>query len=474
MPKAIKLNPFISGMKCPRCNLFYPLDLYKIRCSKCESFLEIVYDYDRAKRRVSKWKLLRRLGIWKYKELLPYPLAKDLISLGEGSTPLISTRRLVPGVRLLLKNEAANPTGSFLDRGSCLIISLLNGIHRKLVCAVNANLAVSLAAYCAKVGMKLSFFCPPDIDRGEFYQAIALGAEVHVVRSQKEAYERSSSLRNGYYYVDSANPFLLEGEKTTAFELAEQLSWKWPTWIVVPVGTGGHITMIWKAVKELSVIRIVRSKPPRLVGVQPKSYSPLVDLFDGSYNRDYYGTIARDLVFVDPPKLFEAYRAIKESKGIAVRVDDKEIIKALKDLASKEGILAEPAAASTIAAIRKLREEGIIEKGDTVAAIITGSGLKNPDIIKSLIESKRRERTLTKTKIFILKAIRKLGGRGYGYEIKKILESEYSLGISLPTIYHHLKELEQMGFLRRLNIVDKRIVNYELTTEALQFLKKNA
>jgi len=467
--KKIKYNTLIKGMKCPRCGRRYPFNIHEVLCTKCNCYLEVEYDYERIRKRTLQWKVRRRLGVWAYKELLPYISNKAKISLGEGGTPLIFSKRLIPGVRLMLKNETVNPTGSFLDRGSTVVISLLNGMYKRVTCSVNANLAVSLAAYCAKSDMQVTFFCSPDIDRGEFYQAIALGATIRIVHSQEEARKLAMKTGANAYYIDSANPFLLEGEKTTAFEIIEQLSWKPPDWIVVPVGTGGHLSMIWKAIKELKKLRLIRGKLPRLIGVQTEAFSPLVDLFDGTYHRDYLGTIARDLVFLEPPKILEAYQAIKESRGVAIRVSDDELIASVKELASKEGILVEPAAASTIAAIRKLYAEKMIEKGDSIVAIMTGSGLKNPDIIKSMIRSSKGS-SLSDPKIAILKAIKTLGGKGHGYVIKDILREKFNIEVSLPTIYHHLKELEQTGFLRRLHMVNRRRIYYELTTKAERVL----
>ncbi len=464
-------NEHITGFKCPLCGLRKPIDLYEIRCPSCGSFFEIEYDYRALREEVEGWFAPRRMNVWAYKALLPYSTNSVPLSLGEGGTPLVEARHLMSRPILLLKNETTNPTGSFLDRGSTVLVSLLNGVHRVVSCAVNGNLAVSLAAYGAKGGMKVKFYCSPDIERGEFYQAMALGAEIHVTSSQGRAYMEAFEDSDAYY-VDSANPFLLEGEKTTIFEILEELSWRAPSWIAVPVGTGGHISMLWKGMKELKSLGLLKGKLPRLIAVQPEAFSPLVDLFDGEAHRRPQGTIARDLVFIEPHKLREAYNAVKESRGLAVRVNDEEMLIAVKDLASKEGVLAEPAAASTIAAIRKLIAEGLIDEDDQVVAIITGSGLKDPEIIRTLISAKSKKHLfITRPKLAILKAMEMMGGRGHGYAIGKFLRNELSLTLSLPTIYHHLREMEGMGLIKRLNILNRRVVLYELTPKALRFLK---
>ena len=470
---SILINSLVKGFKCPRCGYSGPIDIHNIICPRCGAFFEIEYKYDELYGALIDWSKERRLNVWAYSSLLPCSSSLSIVSLGEGGTPLVESRHLVNGVDIFLKNEATNPTGSFLDRGATVLVSMIKEFHNLMSCAINANLAISLAAYGAKSGIRVKFFCSPEVDRGEFYQAIALGADISVSSSQRKALIDALSVR-GAYYVDSANPFLLEGEKTIAFEILEELSWNPPLWIIIPVGTGGLLSMIWKGIKELKMVGLIKGRLPKLVAVQAEAFSPLVDLFDGSYNRRPNETLAKDLIFFDPPKLIEAYNAIRESKGIAIRVNDEEIVTAIKDLALNEGILAGPAAASTIAAARKLRSEGIIDKGDSVVCIISGSGLKDPEIIRIMIRQRERKyQYLSKSKLYILQTLRYLGGKSYGYAIAKALKEYFSIELSLPTIYHHLKEMEAMGLVRRLSIINKRIILYEITRKGMALLKEH-
>jgi len=461
------LNENILYFKCSKCGMNISPTLNVARCKECGGALRVIYDYDGLADTVRvKLRTKGRMSVWRYWDLLPLSRRARPVTLLEGGTPLIKSRRLsrMLKVRLLLKNETVNPTGSFLDRGSTVVISLIRRIHKRVCCIANGNLGASLAAYAARSDISFRFFVTRPIDKGELYQMSALGAELIFSRSYDEALKQVLSDEESYY-VGCDNPFLLEGEKTTAFEIIEELRWKVPDWIIVPCGSGGHLSMIWKGIEELREIGLI-DKAPRLVGVQPSAFPLLKLILEGRrpLNMNYeVDTIARDLVLEGPLMIEEAAKAIRNSRGVAVIVDDEEILDALKLLARYEGIIAEPSSASTLAALMKLLDNGIVDHDEEVVCIITGSGLKTQDVL-SYAKRPSASHPLTETKREILRLLKVLK-RAHGYLLwKKLMEEGVS--ISLPALYHHLKELEETGYVKSQVVRCGRRIRkvYELST----------
>jgi threonine synthase len=446
------------------------------------------YDYELIRNEISREKLGKRpVGVWKYIELLPISDWSNIISLGEGGTYLHTASRIAERIglkRLFIKDETTNPTGSFVDRGVTIELSRARQLgYTSTVCGTAGNLGASLAAYSAKAGFKCKIFLPKKIDIGKFYQIIAYGAEIEPTRDYEEAVSRAATLGRDSYLVFPGDPFFLEGLKTTGYEICEQFGWKQPRNIIVPMGDGGHISMIWRGIDELSRVGLVDGTKPRMIGVQAHGAAPIVKAFQNKRivvkQLEKTDTLAMDIGVKRPLHGNLAIQAISQSGGRAIAVPDKEMLNAASLLAKTEGIFAEPASASTVASLLRLVEDGDIDRDEEIVCVLTGTGLKDPSSTRKFIEGRKRierllerigERTvttgLTGTKLNILKVLSE--NRSYGYELRKKLRGQFDLDLSLPSIYQHINELERMELVEKVHItrrLGKRERQYYALTE---------
>ena len=330
----------------------------------------------------------RPFRLWRYRELIPIPKDAQIISLNEGGTPLIKLVNLVKelGVKeVYVKFDGANPTGSFKDRGMTVAISMAKYLRVPLVaCASTGNTSASVAAYAARAGIKPLIIIPKGkIARGKLAQAILHGA---IIISIKGSFDTAleiiikASEKGLIYPLNSINPWRIEGQKTVVYEIIDEINV--PDWIIVPVGNAGNISAIWKGLIELKKFGLI-NKLPRLAGIQASGAAPLVKAFREGLEKPEFiddpKTIASAIRIGKPVNWFRALKAIRDSKGVMIDVTDEEILEAQKLLARYEGIGIEPASATSIAGLKKLREEGIIDPNDKVVAIATGHALKDPD-----------------------------------------------------------------------------------------------
>jgi threonine synthase len=328
--------------------------------------------------------------VWKYKEFLPVFDETKIVTLREGGTPLYRCERLGKelGVEnLYVKNEGANPTGSFKDRGMTVGVSKALELGVKaVVCASTGNTSASLAAYAAKAGLPCIVLIPAGkVALGKLAQAMMYGAIVVGVRDNFDVALQmavSASKKVGLYLLNSINPFRIEGQKTAAFEICDQLEWQVPDRVVLPVGNAGNITAYWKGFRELKALGLVE-KLPKMVGVQAAGASPIAKAF--ASNRATIEpvkdpeTVATAIRIGNPVNWKRALNALRGSNGTALTVTDDEIIKAQKLLARKEGIFIEPASAASIAGLKKLVENGEVDVDETIVCVATGHGLKDPE-----------------------------------------------------------------------------------------------
>ena len=483
----------VTSLQCPRCGFAHE-NLYAVRCPKCQSALLFEYDYERVKEVFTSGEFKARTpGVWKYRELLPITSEGDIVSLGEGGTFMHDCPRLAReiGIRkLLLKDETTNPTGSFVDRGMTVEASKAKQLGSRIItCGAKGNLGASAAAYAAKAGAKCRLFLPEILDTGKLYQMIAYGAELEPVRDYEDALHRTKASSNEYI-VSPASPFFLEGEKTTSLEICEQLDWTLPGRIVVPVGNGGHLAMIWKALNDLRKAKLVGDESVRMTCVQPQGAAPIVHAFNSSKTdvapEVSVKTFAPDIAVPAPLHGFIALKALGESKGSAISVTDREILKAASLLAHTEGIFAEPAAAAAIAGLAKAVRSGKIDRDEEVVCVITGAGLKDPNAVKQHIDrSKMLDRLLRRaepreftlevggTKLSILQLLGKSPAHGYG--IWKALANELGVSVKLPSVYQHLTELEGSNLISRVrpkaSVSKREIFQYQLTEKGREILR---
>jgi threonine synthase len=482
-----------TSLQCARCG-FVESNLEAARCPICHSALLVEYDYEKVEQIFTNPEFRTRTpGVWKYRELLPIASEQYVVSLGEGGTFMHDCPRLAREIgvrRLLLKDETTNPTGSFVDRGMTVEASKAKELgSRILTCGAKGNLGVSAAAYAAKAGARCRLLLPEALDTGKLYQMIAYGAELEPVRDYEEAVHITKPSSNEYV-VSPANQCFLEGEKTTGLEICEQLGWALPHRIVVPVGNGGHLAMIWKALRQLRKTKLVGDEPVRMTCVQPHGAAPIVQAFNSNKTdvepQVSVQTLAADIAVPAPLHGFMALKALGESKGLAISVTDSEILKAAALLAHTEGIFAEPAAAAAIAGLAKAVKTGRIDRDEEVVCVVTGAGLKDPKAVKQHIDrSKRLDRLLRRaeprqftlevggTKLSILQLLGESPAHGYG--IWKALADQFGVSIKLPSVYQHLTELEEMNLITRgrpkASMSRREIYQYQLAERGREILR---
>jgi threonine synthase len=329
---------------------------------------------------------LTRKGLWggiirEYREFLPEIEDASITTLLEGNTPLIETVNLkdVFGeIRLLLKYEGLNPTGSFKDRGMTMAVSKAREEGAKaIICASTGNTSAAAAAYAAKAGMKAYVLIPDGaVALGKLSQAIMHGALVLQVKGNfDEALDLVKEIARNYpvKMVNSINPFRIEGQKTGAFEVCEHLGYA-PTYHFLPVGNAGNITAYWKGYKEYEKKGII-SNLPKMMGFQAEGSAPIVLGHPVADPK----TIATAIKIGNPASWQGALAARDESGGVIDAVSDELIVEAYKLLASREGVFCEPASAASLAGAIKMKKEGVLNDGDTVVCTLTGHGLKDPD-----------------------------------------------------------------------------------------------
>jgi threonine synthase len=320
--------------------------------------------------------------IRKYRDFLPVGEERWIVSLNEGWTPLIRARRLreVLGrdVDVYLKFEGLNPTGSFKDRGMTVAVSkALEEGSRAVICASTGNTSASAAAYAARAGMKAYVLIPEGkIALGKLSQAMLHGAEVIQIQGNfDEALSLVREITEDYpiTLVNSLNPYRIEGQKTAAFEVCDQLGGV-PTHHFLPVGNAGNITAYWKGYKEYRDRGRIGSVP-KMMGFQAEGAAPIVR----GHVIAKPETIATAIRIGNPASWEQAERARDESGGLIDMVTDEEILKAYRYLAQLEGVFGEPASAASVAGLIKMAERDVIRAGDRVVCTITGHGLKDPD-----------------------------------------------------------------------------------------------
>lgn len=325
----------------------------------------------------------------RYKDYLPVTSGTPMISLGEGDTPLVKSINLARelGVgELYFKLEGCNPTGSFKDRG--MVVAMAKAIEagsKQAICASTGNTSASAAAYGARFGLRVIILVPKGkIAIGKLAQAIAYGAEIIAIEGnfdQALRVTRAMAEKHPITLVNSLNPFRIEGQKTASFEIIDDLGYV-PDFLFIPVGNAGNITAYWKGFKEWRNIKKV-DKTPVMMGFQAEGAAPIVK----NMIIENPQTIATAIRIGNPASWKSAVAARDESGGIIDSVTDDEILAAYKLMADKEGVFGEPASAAPLAGLIKLLRQGRSFKDKSIVCIVTGNGLKDPDIPTKYVTS---------------------------------------------------------------------------------------
>lgn len=361
-------------------------------CPKCGGLLEIEFDLEELSKKLDRRRLKAEPPrVWKYRTFMPIFDDSKIVTLYEGGTPLHRCLRLEKevGVReLYVKNEGANPTGSFKDRGMTVGVTKALEFGVKIVaCASTGNTSASLAAYAAKAGLRCFVVLPSGkVARGKLAQAMMHGAEVVGIQGNFDQalaiVRKICDERDDIYLLNSVNPFRLQGQKSIGFEIADQLGWEVPDRVIVPMGNCANIWAIYKGFVEFEATGVTKGVP-MMTGVQAVGAMPIVDAIKRGLDKfvpvEKPETIATAIRIGSPVNGPKAIRAIRASEGTAESVTDEEIIAAQKSLARLEGLGVEPASASTIAGLKKLVEQGVIGRDERIVCIATGHVLKDPE-----------------------------------------------------------------------------------------------
>jgi len=382
----------VRSLSCPRCGRTYEPNGYRENCEGCGAVLDVTIDLDGlgpGDRDVLLASPERSLFRWW--PFLPLSDRASVVSLGEGDTPLLPAARLgerLGLVRLYLKNDTVLPTGSLKDRSNAIGVSKAVELGVPLVAVVSTgNAAASVAAYAAAAGLRAVILLPGEVAPGKVAQAAAYGAEIVAVRGD---YDRTARLfvaavrEFGWYACMSNNPYRNEGKKSYAYELWDQLGGEVPEWLIHPTAGGLGLVATWKGFNELFTLGWV-DRLPRMVAAQAAACAPIVEAYKSALP-DVQAVSAKETVAesirVGYPKSlgWRALRDIRKSGGTAVALEETEILEAWALLARHAGIYAEPAGAISLASAARLRQDGMIGHDDLTVCMITGHGLKQPEV----------------------------------------------------------------------------------------------
>jgi len=384
---------FTIRAECSKCGRSFLYDEVLTVCTECSGALLFRYDLPQVAKKLSKSVLEKRKdAFWKFMELLPLSSSESIVSLGEPYTPTFRLPKAWGATfrNVYIKDDGRLPTGTFKARGMAVAVSKLAELGIKSVAIPSAgNAAAALAAYGAKAGMEVYAFMPKDVPESILMECVFLGAKVYLVDgliNDAAGIVRKLGRRYGWFDVSTnKQPYRFEGYKAMAFEIAEQFNWDLPDRVFFPTGGGEGIIGIWKGFEELTELGWTE-KIPRLIAVQSSGCAPLVE----AYNRDEpeveepwkdAETIAAGLRVPYPYASYLILRAIRETGGMAVAVDDKEIISSMKTF-FKMGVYACPEAASALAALNKLKNEDAFDQNEKTLLYLTGNAIKYFDVIR--------------------------------------------------------------------------------------------
>jgi len=385
-----------TGLRCKECGQAYEAGARHVCEDVCFGPLEVVYDYDAIRSRVSRATIeAGPASIWRYREFLP--VEGDPIDVGTGFTPLLRAGRLAErlGLReLYIKNDGVNmPTLSFKDRVVSVALTRARELGFTTVsCASTGNLANSTAAIAAHAGLECCVFIPADLEAGKVLGTLIYNPTLMAVKGNYDQVNRlCSEVANtyGWGFVNiNLRPYYSEGSKTLGFEVIEQLGWRLPDHIVAPLASGSLFTKIRKGFDEFIKVGLVEEKPVRFSGAQAEGCSPIAQAFEAG--RDFITpvkphTIAKSIAIGNPADGPYAIDVANRTGGTIAAVSDAEVVEGIKLLAETEGVFTETAGGTTIAVLRKLVEQGRIDPEETTVAYITGNGLKTTEALTGAI-----------------------------------------------------------------------------------------
>jgi len=381
---------FVTHLECALTGERHDADIVH-NLSRAGKPLLVRYDLAGVKNALTKDALVRRApDLWRYRELLPVRKTTDIVSLGECVTPIVPMPRLsrkLGGGDILVKDEGRLPTGSFKARGLVMAVSMAKALGIKhMAMPTNGNAGAALAAYATRTGIKTTIFCPEDTPEVNVSEIALEGADVYRVNGLIDDCGKivgEGKAKVGWFDTSTLKePYRIEGKKTMGLELAEQLGWDVPDAIFYPTGGGTGLIGMWKAFDELEKIGFIGSKRPRMIAVQASGCAPMVKAFEDGVEHaprwENAHTIASGIRVPQAVGDFLILRAVRESKGFAIAVDDEAISSALNEMAREEGFLLCPEGAATYAAYKQSLKDDRVSKSARVVLFNCASGLKYP------------------------------------------------------------------------------------------------
>jgi threonine synthase len=382
---------FLTHLECTSCGLRHEWARLQNVCTKCHKPLFAIVDLATL-RKLDCFKQSslqgREKSLWRYREVLPLPANVEPVSLGEGGTPLLRAKKFGENVDLWIKDESLNPTQSFKARGMAVAVSMAKHLGAiKLAAPSAGNAGGALAAYAARVGLEAHIFMPRDTPRANIVECRELGAHVTLIdglitdcgaeiarRKDAEGWFDMSTLKE---------PYRVEGKKTLGYELAEQMNWQLPDAILYPTGGGTGLIGMWKAFDEMETLGWIDRKRPRMFSVQASGCAPIVRAFESGQKTaaefPNAHTVASGLRVPKAIGDFIMLRILRQSNGGAIAVDDEDMVRAVREVGSSEGLFVAPEGAACFAALKSLRATGRIDNGERVVIFNTGSGIKYLD-----------------------------------------------------------------------------------------------
>ncbi|HIC84000.1 MAG TPA: threonine synthase [Nitrososphaerales archaeon] len=379
----------IKYLLCRKCSTEFRADL-KYVCDECFNPLDVIYDFDKI--RLSKDIIKNReKNLWRYFELLPLRNKNNIVDIGAGYTPLHKADKLAKKLglnNLYIKNDTVNPSFSFKDRPAGVAVSKSIELGLEAVGAPSTgNLASATAAHAARAGIPCYIFIPYDIEQAKILQVQAYGANIIPINGTYDDANRLASYAGDKYNIGIVNinlrTYYVEGSKTLAFEVCEQLGWNAPDHVIVPTGSGAMLCAIDRGLKEFEKIDLITNNNTKITSAQPEGCSPIVDAIKNKTNViqpvKKPNTLAKSLAIGEPGDGIFAVETVNNSGGYGENANDEEIRESIRLLASTEGIFAEPGGAISIAILLKLVRDGKIDANEKVVCYVTGNGLKAPE-----------------------------------------------------------------------------------------------
>lgn len=389
-----KTNSYIQELYCSKCGKIHSADQIQQLC-ECGAPLLVRYNLKKASKEWERDSLKNRpWNLWRYKEVLPIKEKKNIVSLGEGGTPILPLKKAGKKIgisNLFLKDEGMIPTGTFKARGAAVGISKAKELGIKTIAMpTNGNAGAAWSLYSARAGIKAVIVMPEDAPKITRNECAAAGADLYLVKgliSDCGKIVARSLKKHGWFDASTLKePYRIEGKKTMGYEIAEQFNWNLPDVILYPTGGGVGIIGIYKALLELKELGWIEGKLPRLVAVQATGCAPIVKAFqERKQESEFFENSKTEAFGINVPKAlgdFLVLKALYETNGTAIAVRDEEILDSVLTLAENEGVFVCPEGAALYAAARKLRESGFIKEDEKVVLLSTGAGIKYPNSVK--------------------------------------------------------------------------------------------